>query len=224
MKNIIKKASALIGVAVLAALFSATAFAQSTVTYEGGANKFIFAPGSRYSPTDLFPGFKSVMPGDSLTEKITVKNDASGQVKVRLYIRSLAAEEGSEEFLSRLRLRVSQSGASGATKLFDAAADQTGSLTDWVYLGTLYSGGETDLDVTLEVPVTLGNEFKDAIGYLDWQFKAEELPSEPDDPKPPKTGDESGIALYAALAGASALVLTLLAFSRHRTAKKKQPE
>lgn len=221
MYPIIKKALALVGVAILIMCLSVTAFAQSTVTYDGGAKKFLFAPGSEYSPTDLFPAFKDVMPGDSLTEKITVKNEASNQVKVKIYLRALTAEEESREFLSQLRLKVSKSEDSETAYLFDAAADETDGLTDWVCLGTLYSGGEVDLNVTLQVPVTMGNDFKEAIGYLDWQFKVEELPIESGDPEPPKTADASSPLLFAILACSSALMLILLVFLKHLKAMKK---
>ena len=220
MKHIIKRAAALWCAVLFATLFSVTAFAQSKVSYEGKASDFIFEPGSSYSPTDLFAEFKNVLQGDTLTEKITVKNDASNKVKVKLYLRSLGAEKGSEDFLSQLRLKVSKSGDSEQAYMFDAAPSQTAGLADWVYLGTLYSGGQVDLEVTLEVPESMGNDYKEAVGYLDWQFKAEELPIEADDPEIPKTGDESKPWQYAVLAGTSALALLPIAFSKRRAEKK----
>ena len=143
--------------AVLVLLLSAMSVsaADGNVTYDGKAQEFIFEPGSDYSPTDLFPNFKGVMPGDSLTQKISVKNDVEKGVKVKIYMRSLGAHEDSVEFLSQLKMTVT---LLTDTNLFDAMAHETAQLTEWTYLGMLYSGGEAELEVKLDVPVTVGNE------------------------------------------------------------------
>ena len=186
------------------------------------AGKFIFEPGSDYSPTDLFPNFKDVMPGDTLTQKITVKNNADNKVKVKIYIRSLGAHEDSVEFLSQLGLKVAKSSDNEMAYMFDAAANETAQLTDWVYLGTLYSGGEVNLDVTLNVPVELPNEYQNKIGYLDWEFMIEEFPVEPDDPKPPQTGDNSHMGLWFALMLCSGAMLIILLFWRKKDKENEE--
>ena len=193
--------------------------ADGKVTYSGNAGKCIFEPGTEHSLTDLFPNFKGVMPGDTITQKITVKNDANDKVKVKIFIRSLGAHEDSKEFLSRLSLKVQKSAENQMAYMFDAAASETAQLTDWVYLGMLYSGGEVNLDVTLNVPVELDNAFQNNIGYLDWEFRIEEFPADPDDPKPPQTGDTTPVGLWIGGLVISAFVLIVLLITKKKEQK-----
>lgn len=200
---------------VLAVIFSlgTTAYAAGSVTYDGDANKFIFAPGTKDSPASLFENFQNVMPGDTLTEQILIKNDTSNKVKIKVYMRSLGAQEGTDDFLSQMNLTVQQKDDS---ILFAAPADETAQLTDWVYLGTVYSGGEITLDVTLEVPLDMGNDYQNKIGYIDWEFKVEELPIDSSDPESPQTGDTSNIFLYSGLMIVSLVALIILLIERKR--------
>lgn len=184
--------------------------AAGRVTYDGRARECVFAPGSEYSLTDLFTDFKDVMPGDSLSQTVTVYNDASDEVKVKIYMRALGAHKGSEDFLSQLHLRVGKSARNEMGYMFDAAADETAGLTDWVCLGMLYSGGRVDLDVSLDVPVTLNNAYSEQIGYLDWEFRIEEFPVEPGDPQAPDTGDAGRVWPWVCSLLISAALLLLL--------------
>ncbi len=196
--------------------------ADGNVTYSGDAGKFIFAPGSVYSPTDLFPDFKDVMPGDSITQPITVKNNASNKVKVKIYMRALGAHGNGEDFLSQLRLRVAKSQDNMMAYMFDAAASRTAQLTGWVCLGTLYSGGEVNLDVVLDVPVELDNTYQQQIGYLDWEFMIEEYEIAPTDPQAPKTGDDFRLWFFTIMMSMSLCALIILILPRKRIGKKER--
>lgn len=195
---------------------------DGNVTYRENAGDFIFAPGSEYSPTDLFPEFKDVMPGDSITQPITVKNDASHKVKVKIYMRSLGAHEDSVDFLSKLHLRVEKSEENTMAYMFDAAANETAQLTEWVCLGTLYSGGEVNLNVILDVPVELDNAYQQQIGYLDWEFMIEEFTIEPTDPEPPKTGDDFKQWLWMSLMLLSLFAMLIVLFVSKREKREEQ--
>ena len=208
-------------VITLCPVFSVSA-AEGKVTYSGNAGNFVFEPGGKHSLTDLFPNFKDVMPGDSLTQKITVKNDADNKVKVKIYLRSLGTQKDSKEFLSQLDLKIKKSQDNEMAYMFDAAANETAQLTDWVCLGTLYSGGTVSLDLTLNVPTELDNKFQNEIGYLDWEFMIKEFPIEPDDPKVPQTGDDSNIGLWFALLIASVIVLMILLFLKKHKDQDEQ--
>lgn len=215
MKKTLNAILAILAAAAMLLTLAVSVGAAGSVSYSAESDRFIFAPGSSDSPTDLFDNFKGVMPGDKLRQDITVKNDSSNNVKVRIYVRSLGAHPDSVDFLSKLHLTVAKSETNDMAYMFDAAADVTDGMTDWVFLGTLYCGGVVNLVLNLDVPTDLGNDYQDAIGYLDWEFKVEELPVEPDDPEPPYTGDRTGKYVWIA-AGAAVGILVLVVVIRKR--------
>lgn len=160
--------------------------AGGNVTYDGNAQEFIFAPGSNYSLTDLFSEFKDVMPGDRITQEIIVKNTASEDVEVKIYMRALGAHEDSKDFLSQLRLLVEKVEEQGNVSIFDGAASEKAPETGWVCLGSFSHGSEAVLQLTLEVPVELDNQYSSQVGKLDWEFMVEEFPIEEDEPQMPE--------------------------------------
>lgn len=210
MKKIL---TVLLMVSLLFSIAMQVSAAEGNVTYSGNAGQFIFAPGSEESLTDLFPNFKDVMPGDTLTQDIVVKNNAKKSVKISM--RALGAHEDSKEFLSKLNLYVEKV---TDTPLFEAPADETAQLTEWREIGVLASGGEAQLRVGLQVPTDLDNESKKTIGYLDWEFMVEEI-----EEKDPQTGDVARIALWVlgiAVSGTIAFVL----IAKRRKDSKEQAE
>ena len=165
-------------VALLLMLVLVTSAYASNVTYDGDAKEFIFEPGSEYSPTDLFTDFKDVMPGDVITQRITLRHDSSADTVAKIYMRSRGAHPDSGAFLSKLKLQVHVLDEGSKESLFDNAANHAKPMEDWVWLGTLKPGAEVDLDVILTVPVELDNTYSDLIGYLDWHFMVEEFPAD----------------------------------------------
>ena len=234
MKHTLKTLFSLMLAVCLLSGLAVTASA-SQVTYEGNSKEFIFTPGSEYSPTDLFENFKNVMPGDKISQKITVVNHGPGNAITKIYMKALGPTPVADDtplgngndaddytnkpvyqaLLNQLKMTVKV--VAGDIKLFDAPANETDGLTDWVLLGTLHYGGEVELEVTLEVPITMGNEFQDVAAELDWVFKVEEeIPSD----KPVDTGDTTQTALYATIFGASAAVIVLLIIYKKKSEEK----
>lgn len=179
-------------------LLWAGAQAASLVRYEGGAEKFVFLPGTAFSENDLFDNYKMVMPGDVLTQRITIRN-TSGK-PVRIYLRAEKVDAQYEEFLSRINLQVSAKDG----QIFDAAVSETGQLTENTLLGTFRKGGSTDLVLTLTVPYDLGNEFMCTMGVVPWTFLVEEVP---EDPTTPQTGDPFDLVTWLL---AAALILAAI--------------
>lgn len=215
MKRFARFCTVLVAIAVIASLCT-TAYAAGSVTYDGSSNKFIFEPGTDDSPTSMFENFQNVMPGDKLTEQIEIKNVTSNRYKIKVYLRSLGAQEETDDFLSQMKLTVKPVGKSN---LFEAPADETAQLTEWTHLGTLSSGGKITLEVTLEVPITMGNEYQNQLGYIDWEFKIEEIPI---DPNRPSTGDTSNLLFYGGLLTISIVGMFMLLLFAKR--KKKTEE
>lgn len=201
--------------ALLTVLMSCSTALASSVTYLDRKELFEFKPGSEYQVTDLFENFKGVMPGDVLTEEITVKN--SNKEKIRIYMQckyDAYVETDAKDFLDQLKLTVE---ASDKT-IFEAAADEKAQLSKPVLLGTFKQKGKVDLKVTLEVPIELGNEYMNQIGVVPWTFLIEEIP----DDDTPDTGDWFQTGMWAGIAAViAAAIFFLVIIQKKRRAENE---
>jgi len=129
---------------------------------------------------DLFPEMKDLMPGDSVTQEITVGAENIGFDRVRIYLR---AENPNEDYQTLLE-------EYGHWVDFQVRRENTiitGNLERGVLLGIFENGMEQTLNIKLSIDIEAGNALKNLIAEVDWVFTAEvmEAPVIPIIPKPP---------------------------------------
>ncbi len=228
MKRTIKIFSFLL---VAMMLFTNVAFAaDASVTYEGGAENYVFLPGSEYTETDLFDNFKGVMPGDELEQKITVKNENGKCDYVKIYMRAVPHDDTAnplsetvatsetvvtmEDFLHQLSLTVVKE---DGTEIFKGTAEELDGLAENVLLGSFEKGESTVLTAKLSVPIELGNEYANRVGEVDWVFVAEELNN-----PAPETGDETNLGLYVGILAVAGVAVVACGVAMFLKKKKDQ--
>ena len=236
MKRTCKTIASLVMMLVLLLGIGAPAYAlDGNVTYQGGAEKFVFTPGSGYTDTDLFDGFKNVMPGDELTQTIQVKNGFFGTGSVKIYLRAVAHDEAanpltySESFedlagkdqagipgqrdetvatMSDFLSQLSMQVWQDGTCIFTGSPNELDGLKNNVLLANVPRGKSVELTVVLGVPLDLDNKYANRVGEVDWVFTAEEL-----DPQGnPKTGDTSNLTLWIVVMVVCLVAVAVVAF------------
>ena len=158
---------------------------------------------STYTTTDLFTNFKGVMPGDTLTQKFIVKNEARRSIK--LYMEVVPHGEGNGlsdgvaartttaqmiQFLNQMPLVVTAGEGENEVVLFNIPEGQLGTFAGKAELGVLRAGYGAELHVKLELPIEVDNEFANAIGEVDFKFTVEEKSADIDDPDTPDKPDK----------------------------------
>lgn len=188
--------------------------ADDSIIYDGESHEFVFVHDEFHEDGEEI----KVMPGDSIKRKLTVTNNVEQGVKVNIFVRPLvrAHFEGSEvyEYLPEVTVTVAKAKENRMAYMFDAPTEQIDQTGEWIMLGTLYSGGVVDLEVTLDFPITLGNEFQGAEFYL--EFRVQEFPKEPDDPEPPQTGDVNNVVLFSSAAAVCIVLILIPILARRR--------
>lgn len=216
---------------------SVSAFAKDvddagTVNFGPGKTKsIVITPDlDAETTTDLFADFKGVMPGDNLTEKISIRNWALQYDYIKVYMRAVPhnkdnlpkiGDEHDADFLSQLTLTVKN----GSKVIYKASPegtyqlDEAGDLKDYVYLGKLTrknSIDAMDLVVELGVPITMNNNFADSMGEVDWEFAFEGHNYPKDNPK---TGDYIIMGAVTLMAVSGVALLALLISKRRKNRK-----
>lgn len=194
----------------LGLLFGVDAHATSTVSFEGGAENFVFSPSN-----DLFGSFKDLTPGDTRSSTITVKNIATDYDFVKIYLRA-ESDTTTDGLLSQLTFNLSH-----GEELISSDASAN------LALGTFYPGDETTLTLEVSAPLTLGNAYQHTQNEIKWIFTAEAYK----DGKPvaPNTGTttkdkasvNTEIVTAVALATVFFMILALIILSRKKSKNEK---
>lgn len=135
-------------------------FSFSTLPFQGNSNP------------DLFPDMKGLMPGDSVTQEITldVKNVKNTTIQsdsvVGIYLK---AQNGNENYNRLLADQdVSYEVKKGDTVITGDMVGEKG-----VLLGTFTDDGKAKVTVTLNIGKNAGNELQNLIAQVDWVFSVE---------------------------------------------------
>lgn len=186
MNNAIRRISTFLLALVLVLGLSVPALAAEVV-FEGRSKGFSVGSDNHLTASNLFGNFEGVMPGDSLSETITIRNLARDCDYIKLYIRAVPHSDGGnrpassyvndleqnvasmEDFLSQLYMEVYQ----GSSRIYSGSPDELDGFRDNVYLGQYKKNQGTTLTVTLNVPVDLDNEYSFRAGEVDWVFTVE---------------------------------------------------
>lgn len=186
MKAALKKCAYILILALALSALSVTVYAaDNSVTYLGKDKGFDLGGGSEYTATDLFGGFKGVMPGDKLADTVVVKNAADSCDYVKVYLTAVEHSEQDNppvvdsdetvttmtDFLKQLTMRI----YNGDVLIYEASPNESGALADAVLLGELQKGDSLNINVQLDVPIELDNRYSHRIGEVDWVFTVEEM-------------------------------------------------
>lgn len=172
------------------------------IVYKGktAVDKWLYQnTATTYTPTNLFRNFEGVMPGDTLTQDVVIKNNSSNSIKLYLKVLPHGADNALSDsvaekttldnmtnFLNQLTLQVVAGEGDAQKVLFDIPKGELATFADSAELGILYSGKAANLQVKLDVPIELENIYARTIGEVDFVFTIEEIPSGGGGTPPPK--------------------------------------
>ena len=181
---------------------------DSNVTFQYGTHDFVVIPDDK----DLFRNFKGLMPGDSKTQTIQIKNENDDHVMIWLYalpaditdfsdVPGSTAEHQkvlSDDLVNKLNITITKE--STGKVLYDGklvGKSDTQNFQDEknaLYLGDYVKGASDNLLLTLSVPTELDNTYDDAIAKIQWVFVARNddvVSSEPESSEPESSEPES---------------------------------
>lgn len=140
--------------------------ATPTVIYDGKEKVFTLED---VEGKDLFPEFKEMMPGDEVTQDITVRVE-NVQGPVTVYLTAGEAAQETPEVFQYMHMTV----RADEKIVSEGNLGSPGELENGVELFTFDGPGEEQLEVTLKVGEEAGNELMDARAEVDWTFTVQD--------------------------------------------------
>ena len=171
-----------LAIALLGGALTVFSLAQgnvSTVTYDHKAKQFTFdktpytvGNDSRRYP-DLFTDLKELMPGDTVTQDITVQAQNVSGGTVYIYLRTDPDNKGdiTEAEQADYQQLLERDEVSLTVKK-DGAVLSGGDLDKGVLLGKFRGGDKAKLEVTLSIDQDAGNELQGLQAGIGWVFTA----------------------------------------------------
>lgn len=183
-------------------------FLTSHLTIYAANQTIIFDHQNQSIQSDLFDHCKGLMPGDQRNENIIIENHYKEYEYIKIYMQAVANKKENiqsiqnpsdqdiikmNEFLSQLTMDISTSGQ----RIFNGSPDQQGDLENKILIGKLNANEKLNLQVKLDVPLSLGNEYAYNQGEIDWIFTIEGINKITD--QPIITGDETKRVIFVSL-------------------------
>lgn len=128
-----------------------------SVVFEGGAEGLV------RTGDDFFSNWGELMPGDTVSDTVQIKNSYSRPVTIYFRTETIA----DDMLLKALQLEIKN----GDNVIYSGTMD--GAITDKVTLAYLKSGEETKLTYTLSVPAELNNQYALSSTKTKWIFSAQ---------------------------------------------------
>ena len=216
-----------------------TASIQNTVEYTGDAHRLVAAP------EDFFAHIGRLLPGDSTSDSIEIKNTADKEIELFFFAGYENQTDTQIELLKALDLQLRLNGR----EIYKGKLTGSG-LEDGISLGRYAPGAGGKMDFTLTMPENLGNAYASRNADVKWIFAAEEeespayVPANTNVPSsgtsggsssghaggqtsgtvvsaPVKTGDETSLLALLTLLTFSASLIAILYWVKRRTDHEK---
>lgn len=181
--------------------------------------------------TDLFASFKNLTPGCARTQSIVLENRSEDEIRLYLRAENMAqssvngqSSELVQELLEKYAM-IEITGDQGRIYYGPVSGNLTGrgsSMREDIYLGTFKAKDSRKMQVKLALSEDMDNKFNRLAGKVRWVFTARG-----EDGKTVasgsivQTGDRTGLGMWIALLGFSALFLTA-AFALERSCGRRK--